>query len=183
MTHPQRKVGTSHAASSLAKAVRKQGSRPLRPSRAAYGSRLSLCSAGTTPGEIIPSQPLLLFEILQARWSLSFLHRHQGAVGTDEIHILADEDVRVAFDTAVLCPDHVLGAAIALEHRPRPREGIVERGDGIVQNLRIGWVEINALLHRTVIICSGLQTALIQDAWTAQKPRLHLECVVAAAAG
>src|ERR1700681_3284472 len=64
-------------------------------------------------------------EISQIRRRLVLLGGHQVAVPGDEIDLLVDGDMRVALGAIVLFPRHVLGTAVALDHRPRPGQRIV----------------------------------------------------------
>src|SRR4029453_7234503 len=88
-------------------------------------------------------------EIAQIRWRLILLGRHQEAVGTEEIVLLADDDMNVVFGADVLAPpDRSLGgdAAIVLDDGPGTRQCIVEHRDLVVQNVGISLVEINPFL-------------------------------------
>src|SRR5579863_1191694 len=123
-----------------------------------------------------------LIEVFQIRRRLILLDRHQEAVRAPEIDLLADDDVRVALAAAVLGPDHVLGATIALHRRPGPRQRIVDSGHLVVQDVWIGLVEIKALLDHAVVVVGGRHAALVPGAGPAQETGLDRQRVVTAAA-
>src|SRR5262245_55779833 len=68
------------------------------------------------------------------------------AVGADHVGFRADADVLVALGANRLDPDRIANAVVVLDHRPRPRQGMIHGGDFVVQDVRISRVEIDALL-------------------------------------
>jgi len=84
-----------------------------------------------------------LLEMAQIGRRLVLLLGHQEPVAADEIHLLVDRDVDVALDAIVFFPGDILGVPpVILCHRPRPRERIVNRGQLIMQGVRVGLVQI-----------------------------------------
>ena len=80
-----------------------------------------------------PRGPLKVFQIGRR---LVLLGGHQVPVGAEEISIAADLDVLIVLGTDMLAPDRprATRAPIVLGDRPRPREGIVDHRDLVVQN-------------------------------------------------
>src|SRR5436190_556397 len=73
-------------------------------------------------------------EIAEVRRRLVLLCRHQVAVGTEEVDLLADANIVVSFLAHVVIPLAVLGLAPeALLHRPGLGEGVVDRRDLVVK--------------------------------------------------
>src|SRR5215468_7531061 len=95
----------------------------------------------------------LRLEMPQVGRRLTFLRRHQEPVGAEEVALLADGDVIVVLRAEILAPKRILLArpAVALDHRPWPRERVVDHGHFVAQDVAVGLVEIDALLdHRLV---------------------------------
>ena len=85
-------------------------------------------------------------EISQIRWRLIFLDRHQEAVGAQEIVLFPDDNMNVVFGTNILAPPDRLvcrDTTVVLHDRPRTRQRIVDGCDFVVQEVGIGFVEIN----------------------------------------
>src|SRR6266446_8069405 len=70
-----------------------------------------------------------LLEIAQIGRRLILAGRHQVAVATHEIVLLADDDVIVVLGTIVLVPAFVRDALIVLGHGPRLRERVIDDRD------------------------------------------------------
>src|SRR5262249_10116833 len=95
----------------------------------------------------------ILFEMLQIRTRLPLLCGPDQAVGANEVVLLADANVLVVFLTIVLEPDRVVTlAAIVLDDCPRTRQRMVVARDLIMQNFRVGTVEVEALLEDCLAI-------------------------------
>ena len=66
-----------------------------------------------------------------------------------EIVVFADRDMSIVFGADVLAPpDRLFGrdAAVVLDDGPGTRQRMVERGDFVMQEVRIGFVEVKPLL-------------------------------------
>src|SRR5215475_8846187 len=98
-----------------------------------------------------------LIEISKIRRPLPFLCRHDHSLGAEEIRLALDADMIVIFHAVVLDPPRtrVATAAIALGHNPRARQGMVEDGDLVADDIRIVLVESIALLDDRLIV--GMQ--------------------------
>src|SRR5436305_4405300 len=89
--------------------------------------------------------PLMrLLEIFQVGRLLALLGGHQAAVGAQEIVLLADDQLVVAFRAIGFGPVRVriLVAPKGLVHAPGPGQGVIEHGDLVMQDIRIGLVEM-----------------------------------------
>src|SRR6202051_302803 len=139
----------------------------------------SMAASAAVPAR--PSSLPSLIEIFQIRRRLVLLDRHQHPVRAPEIHFLADKDMRVALAAAVLGPNHVLDAAVVLDGRPWPRQGIIHRGHFVVKQVRIGSIEIEALLDHALVVACGRHAALVPGAGPPQETGLDFERVVTAA--
>src|SRR5712671_3228668 len=86
---------------------------------------------------------LLAREISQIRWRLALPGRHQQAIATQHVVLIADAHELLAFGADVLDPGRprILVAAIALEHRPGPRQPVIDHREVVVQEIGIGLVE------------------------------------------
>src|SRR5215470_18672957 len=95
-----------------------------------------------TDAALFPSR----FEISQIRWLLSFLDRHQKALTTDVVTLLADQDERVILGTFVEVPHRSrIGVAdVFLDHRPRPGQCMVDRPDLVEKLILVGQIEMYA---------------------------------------
>ena len=132
---------------------------------------------GRRPDPLIASLPHRL-EMAQVGRRLVLLLRHQVALAAEEIDLLIDGDVVVGLDAVVLLPGDVLRvASVALHHGPRPCQGIVGRGDLVVQD--VGLVEKEPLLDDRFIVVGGRQAGLIPLARAADVAGLDLERVIA----
>src|SRR4029077_19160110 len=108
---------------------------------------------GPTIDELLPSpSSLRLVEIRQIRRRLILPGGHQGAVRALEIALAANEDVLVILGAMILDPDRVTVALVAPVHRPRARQGVVERRELVAQDVRIGLVEKQPLLDHRLIV-------------------------------
>src|SRR5215510_16407692 len=82
----------------------------------------------------------------------------------------------------VLEPDDVAVAAIALVDGPWTREGVVDDGDDVVHDVRVGLVERDRLLDDGLIVLVQRDAAEFDRAWTLEVAGLDLERVEAAVA-
>jgi hypothetical protein len=70
--------------------------------------------------------------------------RHQDAVTTEEINLLADADIVVSFLANVVVPFAVVGfPPEVFLHCPRPRERIVDRRNFVVKQLLVCFIAIH----------------------------------------
>src|SRR5215470_7945686 len=110
-------------------------------------------SFGTTPSawssRAIPSSLLCLPEVAQIRRRLILLGGHQVAVGAHEIVLIANDDDGVVGIANRLGPNRtrVRVAPKGLVDAPRPRQGVVEHRDLVMQDVRIILIEIEPLLE------------------------------------
>src|SRR5262249_60647056 len=108
-----------------------------------------------------------------ARW-------RQVAVRADRIGLGADRDGAVALRTYELGPLRIAFATVAARHRPWTGQGIVDRGDLVVQEIRVGAVEADALLDDGLIVAVQRNPAAVEGAGTFHAAGLDRERVVAA---
>src|SRR5437879_5623014 len=92
-----------------------------------------------------------LIEIPQIGGRLTLAGGQQFAVGAFEIKLVADFGQESDPGAIFLAPDRVIVGvmSVGFGHAPRPREGIVDRRDLVVQQLGIALVEVDALLDRS----------------------------------
>src|SRR6266849_6884569 len=104
-----------------------------------------------------------LIEVSQIRRLLALLDRHQVAIRTQQIVLVADRDVVVAFDTVVFRPNSLLLTTVVSRHRPRARQRMIDRGHFVVKNIRIVLIEVNPLLDDAFAVLVERNAALIVD--------------------
>src|SRR5258707_5396188 len=123
-------------------------------------------------------------EILQIRRRLIFAGRHQQAIGAEEVVVLADHHMRIVLAADPLAPDRLrIGIAqIVFRHRPRARQSMVNGGDFVVQDARIGFVDVDALLEHALIVLVQRQAACVIGARALEAAAFDFEHVVAAVA-
>src|SRR5580704_11331516 len=103
--------------------------------RASRIGDVSMATVGTTRDEPARSQSSLrLVEILQIRRRLILPGGHEGAVRALEIAFATNENVLVVLGAMILDPDRVTVACVAPGHRPRARQGVVERRELVAQD-------------------------------------------------
>src|SRR5581483_11166926 len=105
----------------------------------------------------------LVLEIGQVRRRLAFAGGHQLAVAAEVVLLLADPYLVLILAADGLHPVRGL-VPIGAQHRPWPRERMVEHGDLVVQGVLVGLVEEDAFLdHRLAILvewyAAGIVTA------------------------
>src|SRR5258708_20632588 len=89
---------------------------------------------------------ILRIKILQVRRALALLGRHQKPVGAAHIGVLAELDVVVVLGADRLDPDGITDAVVVFRDRPRPRQGIVDGGDFVVEHVGLVLVLVEALM-------------------------------------
>jgi hypothetical protein len=112
---------------------------------------------------------------------LSLPGGHQETVGAQEIVLVADDDVGIVFSADVFAPpDWLLGRdpTIGLHHGPGARERVVDRGDVVVEEVRVILVEMKPFLDDGQAILVERDAACIVSARTFEAARLDGERVV-----
>jgi hypothetical protein len=99
---------------------------------------------------------LVCSEVSQIRRWLVLLGRHEKTVPAQKIDFIANCDMHVVFSAHALAPPQRLPGrptAVILDDRPRMGQRMVDRGDFVVQHVRIDLVEIDALPEpaRTIV--------------------------------
>src|SRR5207302_6148811 len=136
-------------------------------------------SSRTKLRSVILEQALIssLFEVPQIWWRLVFFGRHQIAVRTEIVVFLAQANPNVGLGTDLLGPPGgpgVFVARVILGHRPGTRIGMIDQRDLIMQDVRVGLVEIDALLDDALIVLVSREQA-VQRAGTLDETGLDLE--------
>src|SRR5262245_25094738 len=134
---------------------------------------MSISSISTA---INASSPRRLLEISQIRRRLAFLGRHQQAVRTQEVILIADHDLAVAFVADAFAPawTRIRVAPEGLVHAPRLRQGVVEHGNLIMKDVRITLIEMEPLLEDRLIVKVQRQSSGIVGARPLKAARLDL---------
>src|ERR1700730_18142809 len=113
--------------------------------------------------------PVVLLEIAQIGRRLVLHGGHQEAVAAEEINLVADADMSISFAASRAAePSRLVGRAapVGCVHQPRPSQGMVDGGDVVVQQIRVGLVEIDALLDNGLVVFVQWDAAGVEDAWT-----------------
>src|SRR3984957_16245593 len=136
------------------------------------------------PAGAVPRSLPRLIEIARVGRRLPFLGRHQIAVAAHVVGVLADGEPGIVLGADELLPDRLSigAAAVALGGGPRTRERMIDGGDLVVEDVRIGLVLIDAFLDDGLIVLVQRQAGRIEDPRPLEAARLDLEHVVAAAA-
>src|SRR5260370_21957882 len=112
--------------------------------------------------EVLAALPSLLClpEVAQIRRGLVPPSRHQQPVRAEEIVFLAEDDLVVAFGAVIFGPPRmwVRVASIGLVDRPRPRQSMVDYRYLVMENARLGLLEIEALLEYRLLCDAHRQT-------------------------
>src|SRR5215470_5979722 len=95
---------------------------------------------------------LRLLEVAQIGRRLVLPGGHEITVRAQEVVLLTDDHVIVVFGAVVLVPDAVGNVPIAFGHGPGARQRVVDGRDLVVQDARIGLVEIDALLDDGLVV-------------------------------
>src|SRR5262245_13029495 len=117
---------------------------PTRGTRGIIGTLIS--------PPLAPSLPPRLIEVSQVRRLLVLLGWHQVAIRAQHVVFLSNADMRICLHTTGLDPDWIAVPTIILDHRPRTGQRTVDGSNFVMQNLGIGFVEINPLLHDSLIV-------------------------------
>src|SRR5262249_40932028 len=127
-----------------------------------------------------------LVEEFEVRPALALAGRHQEAVATDEIVILADHDVVVTLGADIFEPYGLLAAEevapVGLHDRPWTREGVVIGRNFAAQHCLVGLVEVHAFLDYRLIVFMQRNAAGIERTRPLKVTGLDLkriECAVA----
>src|SRR5260370_30267163 len=123
-------------------------------------------------------------EIARIRRRLIFLGRHQQAIPAQEVVFLADDDLQVALAAIQLGParTRIRVAPKCLVDAPRPRQGVVEHGDLVMKNVRIGLVEMESFLEGRLIVEVQRQPSMVESARTVETASLDFGHFVTAVA-
>src|ERR1700730_8629855 len=102
-----------------------------------------------------------LLEIFEIGRRLILLGGHQDSVPVQEIVFLADDDQIVALGARRFAPvwARIRIGPKCLVHAPRSRQGMVERGYLVMQNIRIALVEMEPLLEQRLVVEGQRQPA------------------------
>src|SRR5215467_5421946 len=120
--------------------------------------------AGTSPAITIWSCYSLsgvVLEIAQIRRRLIFLCGHEQAIRAQVVRLLANRHMGIVFGADILTPpDRLVGndTMVVPRDHPRPRQGIVDGGDLVMEQVGVGAVDKDALLD------DGLVVAMERDA-------------------
>src|SRR6266699_3445855 len=125
---------------------------------------LPLCGAAVQPGGLSSFRRPI--EIFQIRSRLVLLGGHQPAIHAQEIVLVVDLHVMVIGATNVLDPNGALRAIEAPGHRPGVRQGMIDRGDLVAQEARIGVVEMDELPDDGLIVVVERKAAAVERART-----------------
>src|SRR5262252_6117525 len=124
---------------------------------------------------------LILFEIPQVRRRLVLFGGHQVTVPAQEIALPADFHITIALGTHLLDPLRLFDRhpGIFLDHRPWPRERMVERRDLVIEDVWVGFVGVKPLLENALVIGMERKAGRVIRSGTFQPTSLDLEHVVA----
>jgi hypothetical protein len=128
---------------------------------------------------------MVAHEIPQIRRRLVLFGRHEQTVTAQKVDFFADVDVNIVFRAhGFLPPDRLpgLGAAVIFGNRPRSRERVIERGDFIMQHVRVDLVEVDPLLDDRLIVFVQRDAGHLIRARTLQSPGFDHQRVIAAIA-
>src|SRR5262252_701481 len=129
--------------------------------------------------------PVVRPEIAQIGRRLILFGRHQKAIAATEVMLLTDGDVVVALAANLVAePDRLVGddPLVDLVDHPRPGERMVNSCDVVVQQVRIGLVEIDALLDYCLVVRMQRDPGGVVDAGPLQAARLDHQRIVPAVA-
>src|SRR5262249_21281750 len=146
--------------------------RPVRARAAEAGLHLSCAQASS----------LTRTEIFDSRRRLPRAGWLEEAVLVDEVDFIAEHDLMIVFGADLLQPDRIGGAVVAACHRPRPRQGMIDGRDLVMQEARIGPVQKDALLDDGLVVLVQRQAAIVERARFLEAARLDDKRVVASVA-
>src|SRR6266850_2507795 len=96
-----------------------------------------------------------LLEIPQVRRLLALLCGHEKAVRAYHVVVFADSKMEVGFGAVLFRPfgkDVLRVAPVVLCHRPGTRECVVNHGDLVMGDVRIGLVDVKAFLDDGLVV-------------------------------
>src|SRR5712671_2427019 len=176
----------------MAHAISSRSCRAWMSTCAVPRPRVPPCEATVIPAErllaqeaesAIPVLLLLLIEIGQVRRRLVWARGHQLAIRAQEVRIVADLDHGVIVGADVGPPERTLRIAGGLPpDRPRPRQRVVEDRNVVIDDVRVGRIEIEALLDDGFTVAVERNAARVVGARAFQEPRLDFQDVVFAVA-
>src|SRR5262245_32354237 len=105
------------------------------------------------------------------------------AIRAEHIVLLSNADMWICLHTNGLDPDWIAVPLIILGHRPRTGQRIVDGGDFVMQNVGIGTVEINPLLHIGLIVAVQRNATWVERTRTFHVASLNLKEVILTAPG
>src|SRR5262249_7931369 len=122
------------------------GAYPFRKTGAHFSG---ICAAAS---DLRMASLLRRLEIAQIGRRLARAQRHQLALGAQAIFVEADEPGARGRLAIVFRPVRIAFADIGLTDSPRPREGIVDGGDVVVQKVAVVLVQIKPLFDDRLIV-------------------------------
>src|SRR5262245_11326218 len=125
------------------------------------------------------SSSLRGWEKLQTRRRLALLGGHQIAFLVQAIGLVGDTHCLHVIDAEIFRPlrPRLRRPAIALLHRPGPRQGVVGDGHLVVQQILVCLVEIDALLDDGLVVLMQRNAAEVEGARPAEVTGLDFEHV------
>src|SRR5450432_2863835 len=135
-------------------------------------------------GSTADPQPLRLVEVPRIGGLLVFPRRHQEAFGAEVVVLAADENLGVVLVADRLEPlrARIGVAGVSLVYRPRSRQSVIYDGDLVMQDISIGFVEIDALLEDRLVVLVKRQAGGIEFPRALEVARLDLQHIIAAVA-
>ena len=106
-------------------------------------------------------------EVSQVGGRLVLLGRHQETIRAQHISLLADYDMIVVLGTIVIAPERsflVWFATVCFVDGPRTRQCMVDYRDIVMEDIRIGFVQVNSLLDDGLIVLVQQGTAAVKSA-------------------
>src|SRR4051794_11102130 len=119
-------------------------------------------------------------EIPQVGRRLPPSRRHQAVVITNRIGLRPYRDVPVGFGAYDFIPLRIALALVSPRYGPRPGQRMVDGRDLIAQEIRIVFVETDALLHDSFVVLVHRKPAAVEHARTFDAAGLDDERVVTA---
>src|SRR5258708_15372802 len=116
-----------------------------------------------------PILPIVLLEITQIRRRLVLHGGHQEAVAAEEVNLLTDPDMSILFAAnRVAEPGRLVGrgAPVGFGHQPWPGQSMIDGGDVVVQQIRVGLLGLDALLTDGLVASGQRVAAGVKTAWT-----------------
>src|ERR1700730_18061071 len=128
--------------------------------------------------------PVVRLEIAQIGRRLILAGGHEFAIRAQIVEFLADQHVCSCRRAILLAVNRVFAglALVAFQHGPRPRIGMIDQRDLVVQDCRISLVEKDALLHDRLVFGMDRQAGRVQSPRALELAGLNFEQVEMAAA-